>query len=102
MASWMGVSRSFTGAGRGIGASVAKMMAREGAAVVVNDLGANSPDWDRRDDRAAFSSVGERDPPPLRRAGVRRRTSRTSRIMRPPKGLSGPRLERISSRLDGS
>jgi NAD(P)-dependent dehydrogenase (short-subunit alcohol dehydrogenase family) len=30
-----------TGAGRGIGASVAKLFAREGAAVVVNDLGAS-------------------------------------------------------------
>ncbi len=30
-----------TGAGRGIGASVAKLMAAEGAKVVVNDLGAN-------------------------------------------------------------
>ena len=28
-----------TGAGRGIGASIAKLMASEGAAVVVNDLG---------------------------------------------------------------
>ncbi len=30
-----------TGAGRGIGASIAKLMAAEGAKVVVNDLGAN-------------------------------------------------------------
>jgi len=31
-----------TGAGRGIGAEIAKLMAREGAKVVVNDLGANT------------------------------------------------------------
>ena len=30
-----------TGAGRGIGASLAKLMAAEGAKVVVNDLGVN-------------------------------------------------------------
>jgi NAD(P)-dependent dehydrogenase (short-subunit alcohol dehydrogenase family) len=33
---------AITGAGRGIGAEIAKMMAREGAKVVVNDLGANT------------------------------------------------------------
>ncbi len=31
-----------TGAGRGIGAEIAKLMAREGAKVIVNDLGANT------------------------------------------------------------
>ena len=31
-----------TGAGRGIGAEIAKLMAREGARVVVNDLGGNT------------------------------------------------------------
>ncbi len=31
-----------TGAGRGIGAEIAKLMAREGAKVVVNDLGGNT------------------------------------------------------------
>jgi NAD(P)-dependent dehydrogenase (short-subunit alcohol dehydrogenase family) len=33
---------AITGAGRGIGAEIAKLMAREGAKVVVNDLGANT------------------------------------------------------------
>ncbi|NJN51045.1 MAG: SDR family NAD(P)-dependent oxidoreductase [Gammaproteobacteria bacterium] len=33
---------AITGAGRGIGAEIAKLMAREGASVVVNDLGGNT------------------------------------------------------------
>lgn len=38
-----------TGAGRGIGASVAKLFAQEGAVVVVNDLGASLSGLDRDD-----------------------------------------------------
>ena len=45
-----------TGAGRGIGASIAREMAAEGAAVVVNDLG-GSVDGEGADDAAARETV---------------------------------------------
>ncbi|MYI86268.1 MAG: SDR family oxidoreductase [Dehalococcoidia bacterium] len=47
-----------TGAGRGIGASIAKLMASEGAAVVVNDLG-GSVDGEGADDAPARDVVRE-------------------------------------------
>ena len=47
-----------TGAGRGIGASIAKLMASEGAAVVVNDLG-GSVDGEGADDAPAREVVRE-------------------------------------------
>ncbi|HVV19657.1 MAG TPA: SDR family NAD(P)-dependent oxidoreductase [Pseudonocardiaceae bacterium] len=47
-----------TGAGRGIGASVARLLAREGAAVVVNDLGATL-DGAGKDSGPAATVVGE-------------------------------------------
>ena len=47
-----------TGAGRGIGASIAKLMAAEGAAVVVNDLG-GSVDGEGADDAPAREVVRE-------------------------------------------
>jgi NAD(P)-dependent dehydrogenase (short-subunit alcohol dehydrogenase family) len=47
-----------TGSGRGIGASVAKMFASEGAAVVVNDLGA-SVDGEGHDDSPAAQVVNQ-------------------------------------------
>ena len=47
-----------TGAGRGIGASIAKLMAAEGAAVVVNDLG-GSVDGEGADDAPARGVVRE-------------------------------------------
>lgn len=45
-----------TGAGRGIGASIARAMAAEGAAVVVNDLG-GSVDGEGADDAPAREVV---------------------------------------------
>ena len=47
-----------TGAGRGIGASIARLMASEGAAVVVNDLG-GSVDGEGADDAPARDVVRE-------------------------------------------
>ena len=47
-----------TGAGRGIGASIARLMASEGAAVVVNDLG-GSVDGEGADDAPAREVVRE-------------------------------------------
>ena len=47
-----------TGAGRGIGASLARIMAREGAAVVVNDLGGNV-DGSGRDQAPANEVVAQ-------------------------------------------
>ncbi len=47
-----------TGAGRGIGASIAKLLAAEGAAVVVNDLG-GSVDGEGADDAPAREVVRE-------------------------------------------
>src|SRR5258708_34215190 len=47
-----------TGAGRGIGAGIAKRLAREGAAVVVNDLGVEL-DGTGRDDGPAAEVVDE-------------------------------------------
>jgi NAD(P)-dependent dehydrogenase (short-subunit alcohol dehydrogenase family) len=47
-----------TGAGRGIGASISRLFASEGAAVVVNDLGA-SVDGEGRDDSPAAQVVNQ-------------------------------------------
>ena len=74
-----------TGAGRGIGAEIAKLMAREGAKVVVNDLGGNT---DGTGTGKIADDVVARNPRSRRRSGLqhavdRRRQRRRIAACRP-------------------